>query len=45
MKEFEQEELTTRQKLGMVYTAYINGGNTIEDDTEFVIDLIRNHSL
>lgn len=45
MKELKLEELTTRQKLGMAYTAYINGGNITEEDTEFIMDLIRNHSL
>ena len=45
MKELKLEELTARQKLGMAYTAYINGWNVTKEDTDFIIDLIRNHSL
>ncbi len=46
MKELKFEELTTRQKLGMTFTATIhrNSEDCTEDD-EFVFDLIRNRSL
>ncbi len=45
MKELKFEELTTRQKLGMTFTATMMGPNRPEGDEEFVLDLIRNHSL
>lgn len=45
MKELQFEELTTRQKLGMTFTAVLHGGNRTDEDDAFVFDLIRNHSL
>ena len=45
MKELKFEELTTRQKLGMTFTAMFHGKDRTEEDNEFVLDLIRNHSL
>lgn len=46
MKELKFEELTTRQKLGMTFTATIHSNyRRPEGDDEFVFDLIRNHSL
>ena len=44
MKELNFEELTTRQKLGMVYTAILHG-EISEDDEKFVLELIKDHSL
>ena len=45
MKELRLEELTTRQKLGMTFTAFLNcDGRTAEED-DFIIDMIKNHSL
>ncbi len=45
MKELRFEELTTRQKLGMTFTAMLHGGGRTDEDDAFVFDLIRNHSL
>ncbi|MBQ4629587.1 MAG: hypothetical protein IJB70_01165 [Clostridia bacterium] len=45
MKELKFEELTTRQKLGMTFTAFMNDDNRTPEEDEFVLDLIRNHSL
>ncbi len=45
MKELKLEELSVRQKIGMTYTAYINGAWRNEEQDEFILDLIRNHSL
>ncbi len=44
MKELKFEELTTKQKLGLVNTAMI-GGKTTEEDMAFLCDLIRNRAL
>ncbi len=45
MKELVFEKLTTRQKLGMTFTAVLHGAYRTKEDDEFVFDLIRNHSL
>ena len=45
MKELKFEELSTRQKLGMTFTAVLHGGNRTDEDDAFVFDLIKNHSL
>lgn len=45
MKELKFEELSIQQKLGMTFTAFINGCERTEEDDEFILDLIRNHSL
>lgn len=46
MKELKFEELTTRQKLGMTFTATIHSNfGRPEGDDEFVFELIRNRSL
>ncbi len=42
MKELRLEELNTRQKLGMVMTAYVPKK---PEQLEYVLDLIKNHSL
>lgn len=44
MKELKYEELSTKQKLGLVSTAMIGGAMT-EEDMAFLCDLIRNRSL
>ena len=44
LKELKFEELTTKQKLGMVHVAYIR--DDYSDQTkEYIYDLIRNHML
>ena len=46
MKELKFEELSVKQKIGMVSCALIAGGNRRTDEgDEFVLDLIRNHAL
>ena len=45
MKELKLEELSTRQKLGMTFTAFINGDSRTPEIDAFVVDLIKNHSL
>ena len=45
MKELAFDELTTRQKLGMVFTPILNSWVKSEEDEEFVLDLIKNCSL
>lgn len=45
MQELKFEELTTRQKLGMTFTAMLYGGSRPQEDDDFVLDLIKNHSL
>lgn len=45
MKELKFDELTTRQKLGMTFTAVLHGGTRAPEDDDFVLDLIKNHSL
>ncbi len=50
LKKLKFEELTTRQKLGMTFTAHIfdyglHTPEEIEDNLEFALELIRNHSL
>lgn len=44
VKELNFEELSVKQKLGMVHTALLNN-NCSEEDREFVYDLIRNRAL
>ena len=43
MRELNFGELTTRQKLGMTFTAILH--EVTQEDEEFVFDLIKNHSL
>ncbi len=44
MKEIKIEELSVKQKIGMVMTAHVTKG--LDDpDTQYVLELIRNHSL
>lgn len=45
MKELKFEELTTRQKLGMTFLAFLNGQERTKENDEFILDMIRNHSL
>ncbi len=45
MKELVFEELTTRQKLGMVYNVLINGYHRTPERDEMVKQLIRDHCL
>jgi len=45
VKELKFEALTTRQKLGMTFTAALHGENRTDEDDAFVFDLIRNHAL
>lgn len=45
IKELKLEELSVKQKIGMAFTAFINGNNRTKEDDEFVLNLIRNHSL
>ena len=44
MKELKLKELTVKQKLGMVMVGQIKGPGT-EDNTEYALEMIRNHSL
>ena len=45
MKELKLEELSIRQKLGMTFTAFINGSSRTPEEDAFILDLIKNHSL
>ena len=45
MKELKLEELSIRQKLGMTFTAFINGMSRTPEEDAFILDLIKNHSL
>ncbi len=45
MRELAFEELSTRQKLGMTFTACLNGNERSVEEDEFVFDLIKNHAL
>ena len=45
MKELKFEELTLRQKLGMVCTPLINGGKKEERDDDFIIEKVKNREL
>lgn len=45
MKELNFEELSTRQKLGMTFTAFVNGDERTPEEDAFVVELIKNHSL
>ena len=44
MKELKFEELTVKQKLGMVMVGQIKGPGT-EENTEYALEMIRNHAL
>jgi len=45
MKELKFEELSVRQKIGMVTCGLIPSMNRTEEQDEYVLDLIRNHAL
>lgn len=45
MKELKFEELTLKQKLGMVCTPLINGGTKEERDDDFIIEKVKNREL
>ena len=48
IKELKLEELTTKQKLGMVWTAHVRNFNFLPcpgDNMEFVLQMIRERSL
>lgn len=45
MKELKFEELSVKQKLGMVMCGLIPCENRTEENDEYVLDLIRNHCL
>ena len=45
MKELKFEELTLRQKLGMVCTPLINGATKEERDDDFIIEKVKNREL
>lgn len=45
MRELKLEELTTRQKLGMTFTAFVNCDERTDEEDAFIIELIKNHSL
>ena len=45
MKELQIEELSIKQKVGMVTCALIAGNGRTEESDEYVLDMIRNHSL
>ena len=45
MKELKFEELSLKQKLGMVMCGLIPCENRTEENDEYVLDLIRNHCL
>ncbi|MBQ4145866.1 MAG: hypothetical protein IJD36_04475 [Clostridia bacterium] len=45
MKELKFEELTLKQKLGMVYTAFLNSWAKSEDNEEFIFELIKERAL
>lgn len=44
MRELKFEELSTKQKLGMVNTAMIGGACT-KEDLEYLLDMVRNHAI
>ncbi len=45
MKELKFEELSLKQKLGMVFTPLINGGKPEERDDDFIIEMVKNRCL
>ncbi|MBQ2749030.1 MAG: hypothetical protein IJF34_04525, partial [Clostridia bacterium] len=45
MKELRLEELTPRQKLGMVMTAHIYEGPNREENTAYALEMIKNYAL
>jgi len=45
MKELKFEELSVRQKLGMVFTPFLNSWAKSEPDEEFVLSLIKERAL
>jgi phage shock protein PspC (stress-responsive transcriptional regulator) len=44
MRELKLEDLSTKQKLGMVNTAMIGGACT-KEDLEYLLDMVRNHAI
>lgn len=45
LKELKFEELTLKQKLGMVYTGFLNSWVKNEDNENFILDLIKERAL
>ena len=45
MQELKFEDLSLRQKLGMTYIAFTNIINRTPDEDEFILNLIKEHSL
>ncbi|MEE0409158.1 MAG: hypothetical protein UD759_00090 [Clostridia bacterium] len=45
MKELKFEELSTRQKLGMTFTAFLNADERTPEEDAFIVDMIKDHSL
>ena len=45
MKELVFEELSTKQKLGMVFTGFLNSWKKSEDNEEFLFELIKERAL
>ena len=45
MKELKFEELSTRQKLGMTLTAFVNADERTPEEDDYIIEMIKNHSL
>ena len=45
MQELKFEELSIKQKIGMVTCGLISGSNRSQESDEYVLDMIRNHSL
>lgn len=45
MRVLKFEELSTKQKLGMTLTAFLNEDNRTLEEDDFVVELIKNHSL
>ena len=45
LKELKFEELSLKQKLGMVYTGFLNSWVKNEDNEDFIFELIKEHAL
>lgn len=45
MKELKFEELSVRQKLGMTLTAFVNADERTPEEDDYIIEMIKNHSL
>ncbi len=45
MKELKLEELSTKQKLGMTLTAFVNADERTPEEDDYIIEMIKNHSL